>query len=253
MKLLLDIGNSRLKWAWWDQGLKPGGAQTHVGQSPEAVLAAIDLRLMPTQIWAASVAAPILRAALEAWAMRHCNVPVRWVHSQSSACGVHNAYARPERLGVDRWLAVIAAYHRVRGAAFVVDAGTALTVDAVDTRGRHLGGLIAPGLGTQRQSLHKSTQLRASTPEGRADWLGADTDMAVAWGTLHGVIGFVERVYTGIRREHGDIVANILPIITGGEASLLLPYLGPEWVAAPDLVLEGLAHVAVEAEATPLA
>jgi len=249
MKLLLDVGNSCLKWAWWDHGLKPGGAVAHAGRSPEAALDAIDLRLMPSEVWAASVAAPVLRAALEAWAMRHLNLSVNWASSQRSACGVHNAYAQPERLGVDRWLAVIAAYHNIGGAAFVADAGTALTLDAVDSKGRHLGGLIAPGLGTQRRSLHGSTQVRVDAPQGRAEWLGADTDTAVAWGTLHGSIGLIERIYAGILREH----APITPLITGGEAPLLLPYLGSEWMTSPDLVLEGLARVAMEANRPPAA
>ncbi len=249
MKLLLDVGNSRLKWAWWDHDLKPGGAVTHAGRSPEAALDAINLELKPSEVWAASVAAPALRAALEAWAMRHLKLAVRWVSSEGKACGVRNAYAQPEKLGVDRWLAVIAAYHRVGAAAFVVDAGTALTLDAVDVEGRHLGGLIAPGLTTQRHSVHSQTQVRADALEGHAKWLGTDTDTAVAWGTLHGAIGLIERVYAGIRHEH----ASITPIATGGEAPLLLPYLGPGWISAPDLVLEGLAWVARDANHQPAA
>jgi type III pantothenate kinase len=183
-----------------------------------------------------------LRAALEDWTQRHFNTSVRWAHSQRSACGVHNAYAQPEKLGVDRWLGVIAAYHRVRGAACVVNAGTALTLDVVDGQGRHLGGLIAPGLGTQRLSVRSQTQVRADDPAGSPALLGQDTDTAVAWGTLHGVIGLIERVYSGIRREHPSIV----PIMAGGEAPLLLPLLGAEWVSVPDLVLEGLALVSAE-------
>lgn len=249
MKLLLDVGNSRLKWAWWEHGLKPGGAVAHTGHSPEAALDAMDLRLMPSEVWAANVAAPGMRAALEAWALQHFNIPVRWVSSQRSACGVRNAYEQPEKLGVDRWLAVIAAYHQIGGAAFVVDAGTALTVDAVDVEGQHLGGLIAPGLTTQRQSVRSQTQVRARPPEGHAEWLGADTDSAVAWGTFHGVLGLIERVCAGIRRDH----APITPVITGGESPLLLPYLGSEWISAPDLVLEGLARVAMEANNSPAA
>jgi type III pantothenate kinase len=161
----------------------------------------------------------------------------------ASACGVRSAYAQPEKLGVDRWLSVIAAYHRAAGAACVVDAGTALTLGVVDARGQHLGGLIAPGLGTQRRSLRKETQVRAQDGQDSLAWLGTDTDMAVAWGTLHGVLGLIERVYAGIWREHEGIV----PILTGGEAEILRPYLDPAWQLAPDLVLEGLARVALEA------
>ena len=243
MRLLLDAGNTRLKWAWWDHGFKPGGTVVHAGRSPQAVMDAIDLKLVPKQVWVANVAAPTLHAAIEDWAQRQYNVMPRWVVSQATACGVHSAYAQPEKLGVDRWLALIAAYHRVHGAAIVVDAGTALTLDVVDARGQHLGGLIAPGLGTQRQSLWKGTQVRADTAQGPVHWLANHTDAAVAWGTLQGVLGLIERVYAAIRSEH----AGIVPIMTGGEATQLMPHLDSGWQWVPDLVLEGLARIATEA------
>lgn len=240
MKLLFDIGNSRLKWAWWKQGLKAGGALTHAGQSPEKVLEALDAGIRPDEVWAASVAAPGLRQGLEAWVMRHHALPVRWVVSQAEACGVRNAYAQPEKLGVDRWLAMIAARRRAAGAVFVVDAGTALTLDVVDAQGSHRGGLIAPGLDTQRRSLLSHTQLRAVPFAGLPAWLGTDTDMAVTWGALHGAIGMIMRVHEAICSEHPGITS----IITGGDAHWLLPYLGPDWQHLPELVLEGLGHVA---------
>lgn len=240
MKLLFDVGNSRLKWAWENQGLKTGGVLPHGGQARSAVFDAIHLKLTPSEIWASSVATPDLRANLEDWAMRRCNLPIHWAVSQRSACGVTSAYDDPEKLGVDRWLAVIGAFHRAHGAACVVDAGTALTIDVVDSGGRHLGGLIAPGVGAQRLALQSQTQVRAKETQGALGWLGRDTDQAVAMGTLHGAIGLITRVVGGICREQ----AQIAKILTGGEAGLLQPHLGPDWIHAPDLVLEGLARVA---------
>ncbi len=249
MKLLLDVGNTRLKWAWWDQSLKPGGALVHAGRSPRETLEALDLQLMPTELWVASVAAPELRMAVESWARTRCGLIPRWVASTATACGVRNAYAQPERLGVDRWLALIGAYRRVQAAAYVVDAGTALTIDVVDAAGRHRGGLIAPGLDTQRLSLRQGTQVRAADPGHGPEWLAADTDAAVSWGTLHGVLGLIERVLAGIRREH----AAIIPFITGGDAPRLKPLLAGEWILAPDLVIEGLASLASGSANTPAA
>lgn len=220
----------------------PGGAVAHAGRSAEAALDAIDLGSRPAEIWAASVTAPALRIAVDDWALGHGGISPRWVESTASACGVRCAYAQPEKLGVDRWLSLIGGYHRARGAACIVDTGTALTVDAVDAHGQHLGGLIAPGLDTQRQSLHRGTQVRSRAAGVALTWLGRDTDTAVTWGTLHGVIGLIERVFTAISREQ----TAIMPLITGGEAEQLLPYLGDAWVFAPDLVLEGLAKVALE-------
>jgi type III pantothenate kinase len=249
MRLLLDIGNTRLKWAWWDQALKPGGALVHTGRPPRAVLEALDLKLKPDELWVASVAAPELRAAIGDWAQTRWGRVPHWVSSSATACGVRNAYAQPERLGVDRWLAMIGAWRRAQAAVYVVDAGTALTLDVVDAGGQHRGGLIAPGLETQRLSLRRGTQVRASDPGLGPGWLASDTDAAVSWGSLHGVLGLIERVLAGISHEHAAIV----PFITGGDAARLRPLLTGEWALAPDLVLEGLACVAAESASTPAA
>lgn len=247
MKLLLDIGNSRVKWAVSGAGLVPGAAIGHAGRALELALAEIRPSTSPDAIWAASVASLELRAVVEAWTKQCFHLPVTWVSSRQHACGVSNAYADPVRLGVDRWLAVIAGHARLQASeaevALVVDAGTALTLDVVDRKGQHLGGLIAPGLTTQRQSVRRQTQVRAD--EGRAAtpaWLAQDTDAAVAWGTYHGLIALIERIHAGICREHDSV----LPILTGGDAAHLLPSLTPEWVLATDLVLEGLHRVAAE-------
>lgn len=242
MKLLLDAGNTRLKWAWWDHGFRPGGAVVHAGRSPEAALAALDLKLLPTEVWAAGVASPAVHAAMEDWAQRCNQLTPRWVTTAASACGVRCAYRNPDKLGVDRWLSLIAAFHRVRGAACVVDAGTALTLDVVDAHGQHLGGLIAPGLGAQRRGLRRETQVRSREARDAPTWLARDTDSAVAWGTLHAVIGLIERVHARVSVSVPDMAC----LITGGEAEQLLPHLGDGWAFEPHLVLEGLARIANE-------
>ncbi len=254
MKLLLDIGNSRVKWAMSNADLGPGHALEHAGRTLEAALAEISLPAGPREVWVASVASLDQRAAVEAWANRQFGLPVRWVASEAFACGVRNAYANPERLGVDRWLAVIAGHARLQAGdqavALVVDAGTALTLDAVDRAGQHLGGLIAPGLLTQRQSVRRQTQVRANeTRATRPGLLGQDTDSAVAWGTYHGVIALIERIHAGICREH----PSVLPLITGGDAQQLHADLASAWCLIPDLVLEGLHRVALEAQESPKA
>lgn len=237
MKLLLDIGNSRLKWASLDPELQAGDAIAHTGRSFAEVLDSIETKLAPTEIRAACVAAPETRHAVSSWAQARFGISVLWARSQASAAGVRNGYINPGQLGVDRWLAVIAAFHRARGAAFVVDAGTALTIDAVTADGRHLGGLIAPGVATQRQGLRNQTQLRASHEDGPMAWLAQDTDQAIALGTIHGPIGLIQRVCAAIYAEH----VGMSLFLTGGEAVLLASELGAEWQLAPHMVLEGLA------------
>jgi type III pantothenate kinase len=248
MILLLDVGNTRIKWGWLRGAeLLPGGAIVHAGRSPQAALDAVTLNAAPTGVLAASVAGEAMRAAVEGWAGNHWGLTVDWARSAPTACGVHNAYARPERLGVDRWLAMIAAYHRARGAAIVVDAGTALTIDVVDERGVHQGGLIAPGVETQRRALMVNTQLRAEDQGRPLGLLADDTHEAVNWGTLHGALGMIERV-------HGVAARDLAPMrgyLTGGEATLLAENLNGNWLVVPDLVLEGLALVSRETAAAP--
>lgn len=254
MRLLLDIGNSRLKWTLSGSGWLPGTAIAHAGRALEAALNEISPKTAPTELWVASVTNADLRVTVEAWARQQFGLAVHWAESQGSACGVRNAYAEPRRLGVDRWLAVIAGHARLQAVdsavALVVDAGTALTLDVVDRNGLHRGGLIAPGLATQRQSVRSQTQVRAyvSKPLHPA-LLGQDTDSAVAWGTYHGAIGLIERIYAGICREY----PSVLPLITGGDACLLHADLGTGWQMAPDLVLEGLQELAAAAELRPQA
>lgn len=235
MKLLLDIGNSRIKWAWFDGVLQPGGAVSHRDHGPSAAFDSIALPRRPDQIWAASVAGGELQKTAEAWA-RAAGQPVHWARSEAAGHGVTNAYQLAEQLGVDRWLALIAGYRRAGGAALIIDAGTAITLDVVSAEGRHRGGLIAPGLTLQRLSLRQQTQLRPGEP-GSLGWLAADTNAAIGWGSLHAVVGLIERVRTGIREDYGPM----RQYVTGGEAGALLPCLQGEWVHAPDLVLEGLA------------
>ncbi len=242
MKLLLDIGNTRLRAAWGTpSALREVANVIHADRSMADVLATLKLEQRPAELWVASVAAIQVSDALSTWARSKLGLMPRFVASTRECCGVKNSYADPARLGVDRWLAVIAAHHRGPGAACVVDAGTALTLDVVDASGLHRGGLIAPGVGCQRRSLLGTTE--RVRPQGEIhglNWLGISTEEAVAFGTLHSVLGLIERVSTAAAQQHH--VKRWL--LTGGEAAWLAPHLPGQWQHAPLLVLEGLARVA---------
>lgn len=242
MKLLFDVGNTVVHAAYADgERVIPIANVVHRDQGMPAALQKLEFTHTPTAIWAACVASAGRRAELSDWARARLAQPVRFVASTAAACGVRNAYSEPERLGVDRWLAVIAAHRRLRaGAACVVAAGTALTVDVVTATGQHLGGLIAPGIGAQRRSLVGDTQIRARhEPEG-LKWLGASTEEAVGFGTVHSALGLIERMRWALERDHAPLAM----LLTGGDAAQLLPLLQSGWTPVPDLVLEGLAHLA---------
>ncbi|HVT37177.1 MAG TPA: type III pantothenate kinase, partial [Nevskiaceae bacterium] len=125
--ILIDIGNSRLKWAR-AQGtrLARGGVVEHAGD-PAGALARIELPRADA-VWIAHVTGAQHEAGLTRAAQSACGLAPRYARSEKKRLGLTNAYREPERLGVDRWLALLAAWSLHRGALCVADAGTALTV-----------------------------------------------------------------------------------------------------------------------------
>ncbi len=234
MKLLLDIGNSRVKWAYADQGeLQHAGAVNHHENNWQAALP----HIRPDAIWAACVAGENVLAQIQAWAGRQWQQELHLLHSVAQACDVNSAYPRPERLGVDRWMACIAGFHHGQGSVLVADAGTAITLDFVDAQGQHKGGLISPGVATMRQALRGGTRLRTELKEYKLSWLADDTDPAVGLGTLHTALALLENA----RRE----LAPGRCLLTGGESTLLAPQLSDHWQLAPNLVLDGINRIAL--------
>ncbi|NUO73492.1 MAG: type III pantothenate kinase, partial [Frateuria sp.] len=145
MRLLLDLGNTRLKWAleragrWsadgaaaWSEDLALLGATWQALPKPEAAFGASVVDDAREQTVAAQVRSLF-------------GLEVTWLRTPASACGVRNAYPEPARLGVDRFLAMVAAHAAGAGDCVLVGVGTALTLDALAADGQHLGGLIAPG------------------------------------------------------------------------------------------------------------
>jgi type III pantothenate kinase len=162
--------------------------------------------------------------------------------SSASAAGVINGYRDPARLGVDRWLALVGAFNRHGAPACVIDCGTAITIDAVARDGRHLGGVIAPGVQLMRHALVGATAGISDEPdETTTNVFAHDTRAAVAGGALNAAVGLIERVSEQMAAELG---ATVQRLITGGDAERLLSYLGQRYKLVPNLVLEGLAILA---------
>lgn len=239
--LVIDIGNSRIKWAFAD-GAKLGA--THVGPARPFAdsLAAIGaLAEQPARIVCANVAGDDAARALLSWAETQFGVTPLLVRAEEHAFGVRNAYAQPARLGADRWAALIGARRRSDKAVCVVDCGTAITMDLLDDDGRHRGGLIAPGPATMRRALYGTTAGIADEGEGIIAPLAADTRSAVTTGTLYMAAAFLDRA----RFEFERTLARDLPcLLTGGDAPALTPLLRGHYEMVPDLVLEGLAVIA---------
>ncbi|MCK7498150.1 MAG: type III pantothenate kinase [Comamonadaceae bacterium] len=162
------------------------------------------------------------------------------ISSSAGAFGVINSYVPPERLGADRWAALVAARARGAGAMCVVDAGTALTIDALDAHGVFRGGVILPGVALQRAALAHGTESVGAAAMAFGGCLAHDTAAAVAGGTLYGLAGAVDRVLDEQAQQLGE-PATVL--VTGGDGPRLLPLLRHAAEPVPDLVLHGVARL----------
>ncbi|MBS0591000.1 MAG: type III pantothenate kinase [Proteobacteria bacterium] len=250
MKLLIDLGNTRLKCALWDgMRLQRGATLTHVRENEHAPHVAADAdfsslwRDLPEieSIWIASVAASSLEQTLVQSLRARFAAPVRYARSPAMACGVRNAYSAPARLGIDRFLGLIAAYHEAGGAAVVANCGTALALDAVDADGRHLGGLIAPAPALMRRALlERTARLGELAPAPIADFADS-TAAAVESGTWLAAVALVERF---ARRAQEAIGCVPTLTLSGGGGKRLAALLELDHRYEVDLVLRGLAHFA---------
>ena len=232
---LFDLGNSRLKCA--PLGADGGPGEVQAFPHADGRLGAAWLDRLPARIdaaYVASVAAPALRVALlEALATRATRISL--AASSHGWQGLRIAYPEPARLGVDRFLALLAAHAR-GGGWLVVGVGTALTVDLLDAAGRHYGGRIAPSPTLMRQALHqRAAQLPASG--GAYAPFAADTADALASGCIGAALGLVEHSRRAAQATCGEVPL----LLHGGGADALRAHL-PGAALAPSLVLEGLAH-----------
>lgn len=234
--LLVDAGSSRLKWAWWSGGvLHPGDARVH-NESLADPVAAIPHRLVGRVVVASVLAAP-MRSTLIKSLKERFGVEPEAAETTTSCCGVVNGYRDPRQLGVDRWLAMIAVCNQRSRDSVVVDCGTAVTIDVVDSEGRHLGGQIIPGFSAMTSSLMRTTRLEslgAQTP----GLLGHSTAGCVAAGIGHAVASAIERVADAVAV---DTSGGADVIMTGGDAMLVSPLVRRPTEVRPHLVLEGLA------------
>jgi type III pantothenate kinase len=229
MILCLDAGNTRLKWGLWDGiGWHGQGALDHavIDELPRL------LPLQPLRIVACNVAGASVAAQIETLAIALA-VPLDWFCSSASAGGVVNGYDNPAQLGADRWAALIGARALHQGAALVVMAGTATTIDVLDADGVFRGGLILPGLDLMQQSLARNT---AGLPEACGSYRATptNTDDAIVSGALQATLGAIERMACH------PAGADFSVILSGGAAAALAPHLNLPWRQIDNLVLTGL-------------
>jgi type III pantothenate kinase len=239
MKLLVDIGNTRLKSAlldgerWQSIEAVPGGV---IDASLWKNIHEVD------SAWIASVASAEVTERISAHIRDRFGAAVHIVRSSAEAGGVRSAYAQPERLGVDRFLSLIAVRSQDKGAAVIASCGTALTLDALRGDGQHLGGLIAPSPALMQHALRAGAAQLRDIDDATIVEIADNTDAAVASGTWLSAVALTQRFLAQATQQLG-----VMPrlIVTGGGGDKLAALLDRDHEFEPDLVLRGLAQLAV--------
>jgi type III pantothenate kinase len=234
-----DIGNSRLKWRLCD-----GTRQLHSGSVGLADLDSLKVPILKvpmdrpvTRVRAACVAGVAIEQRFAAWCERRFALTPEFARVQQKLGDVTVAYDSPTVFGVDRWLAMLAAYRKIKGACIVVDAGSALTADFIDNEGTHLGGLILPGIRLMRDALLAQTHgVKPDLSSVPQKWQpGRDTMSGVANGIAASFSGLAGEILRYGEKHLGNPVA----LVCGGDAEDIACR-DDRFVIETGLVLDGL-------------
>jgi type III pantothenate kinase len=244
MYLLIDIGNSRLKWNLYDPEKSRFLASAR-GESWDNN----NLSQLINDCWTAlptisaalvaSVAGDHADSVIAQWLHNHAAVNAEFIRSPRQAFGVTNAYENPPQLGVDRWLAMVAATRLAPSQPVcVVDCGTAITIDSVDGNGGHLGGTIIPGRAAMRTVLARAPGVALSHQLSQRNMFGKNTNDGLNNGIFYAVVAYINFAAGEIEKS---LQQPVYKIITGGDANNIQPHLMHSFRHEPDLVLQGLA------------
>jgi type III pantothenate kinase len=245
MILEIDAGNTRIKWrlrndlvdaSEWRQGFVVADASvaTTVLQLGDQIKDLSSCQI--DRVLVSNVRGDEFKQALLAWCVEKRDITPEFAIAKPFCSGVTNGYTEPVKLGVDRWLAMLAAYNLAGKACCVIDCGTTITVDLLDDNGVHLGGYIVPGLSMMRAVLAaKSSALKLESDVWGVG-LGRSTTEAIHHGLMAMVLGMVERIQ-GFALSQGFEPQWFW---TGGDSGLLQSHLVLNSRIVPSLVLDGL-------------
>ncbi len=246
--LALDVGNTRLKWA---QYASPAAGASLLGQGA-VFLENIDKLAdeewnnlpAPSRILGCIVASDAIKRRV-AEQMDLWEVAPRWVVSSPQEAGLTNGYDHPARLGADRWVAMIGAYHRLRTRGIhkpciVIMVGTAVTVEAIDASGKFLGGIILPGHGIMLRALESGTA-GLHVPTGEVCDFPTNTSDALTSGGTFAIAGAVQRMVENITRHCGEAPECIM---TGGAGWKMAPSMSVQVELVESLIFDGLLEIA---------
>lgn len=238
--LAIDAGNSRIKWGLHDgsRWLDRGAVATIDVDRLHEQLSALSV---PRRAIVANVAGDRVARHITA-ALALLKVQPQWVVSRNEQCGVRSSYAQPERLGPDRWAALIAARQLHDGACVVANAGTTMTVDALSAEGIFLGGFIVPGYTLMREALARNAAM-LELRDGAFSFFPDNTDDAISSGALNALAGAIERM-SGYLAE--TAASDPAVILSGGDAPVLASLLSVPPRVVDNIVLDGLIYIGAD-------
>lgn len=247
--LLIDIGNTRLKWALHADARPAApvlaqGAEflEHIERLAEGPWSQLE---PPGRMLGCAVAGDAVRRRAEAQIEEAWDLSPQWVHASAAEAGLTNGYDHPARLGADRWVAMIGARQRMLAAGparpmVVVMVGTAVTVEAVDAQGRFLGGFILPGHGIMLRALESGTA-GLHVPTGDVREFPTNTSDALTSGGTYAIAGAIERMVQHVRRHCG---ADPSCFMTGGAGWKMAPHMSVGFELVDSLIFDGLLEIA---------
>lgn len=238
MKLYIDIGNSRVRMAVEATGLEPVTAFHYDADTLAAVFDSHCAGLPPPErVLVANVAGDKVAAIVTSVCRSRWSIMPEFPRATANAAGITNAYTSPAQLGIDRWLAIIAAWNKYRDNLFVFGCGSAVTADRVAADGTHQGGYIMPGTYMMQQALATTTgQIALTGPYRFSGRPGRSTDECVYNGTTYAVAAFIEFLLQQVNTPADSYRC----IISGGGAEGVQDILRVPFHYEPLLVIEGL-------------
>lgn len=246
--LAVDVGNTRLKWALFDSP-RPGASLLAQGaeflDNIDKLAEGAWARLPPPSCMLGCVVASDavkhrVEDQMEMW-----DVAPQWVVSSPFEAGLTNGYDHPARLGPDRWVAMIGAWHRMlaKGAPrpiVVTMVGTAVTVEAIDTDGKFLGGYILPGHGIMLRALESGTA-GLHVPTGEVRPFPTNTSDALTSGGTYAIAGAMERMVQHLREHCGT---EPWCVMAGGAGWKMAPSMSVPFELVDSLIFDGLLQIA---------
>lgn len=240
--LLLDGGNSQLKWAWVENG-----TFSEVGRAPYRDLTRLGEEWLQfadddVKIVGCAVCGSVKKAMVE----EQLTHPVEWLSSMPQALGIRNHYRRPEEHGSDRWFNALGSRRFTQNACVVVSCGTAVTTDALTEDNHYLGGTIMPGFHLMKEAMALKTA-NLNRPIGKVYPFPTTTPNAIASGMMDAVCGALMMMHGRLKDKTGE-GKPVDIIITGGGAARVVQALPESFVhdnqvkIVDNLVIHGLLH-----------